>query len=421
MEQLIAAVAPWFLFAVVVALGAMLIRQRLMTARLRRHNVVLEHGLRDREDEARHLVTTRLPVLTDPLYYRPAELPGLLHPDLGGTEYAQSLEQVTVMFAESSDKALARADKSAQAALKAVMKTVQSLAKEQQLAISTMQDEHDDPGVLEGLLEIDHANSQLSRRAQAIAVLCGSWAGQRRSAAALTDVVRGATSRIRHYLRVRVHETTDTAVGGWVVEPVVLTLAELLDNAARYSPPTTTVEVNFHPAHNGTAIVVDDAGIGMGAEARELATAVLSGRRQTVDITALGDPPQVGFAVIGVLSARYGFSVSIDTVSPYGGVRAVVFLPNELLTSVEAPAAEAQIPEVSSEGPEAEELAVQRSTDSGLPKRRRRQRASEPSAAQQELPARFAGHAAAGLGAWQRGTRSGRNTTPSDSEGYRQE
>ncbi|QUH03982.1 ATP-binding protein [Saccharopolyspora erythraea] len=421
MEPLISAVAPWCLSGGVVALGAMWLRQRRITARLRRRGAVLERGLREREDEAAHLVTTRLPALTDPVYHRPAQVPGLLHPELRGTDYAHELEQVTVMFAESADKALARADKSAQAALKAVMKTVQGLAKEQQLAISTMQDEHDDPTVLEGLLEIDHANSQLSRRAQAIAVLCGSWAGQQRSAATLTDAVRGATSRIRHYLRVRLHAQSDVAVTSWSVEPVVLTLAELLDNAARYSPPTTTVEVNFHPAHNGIAVVVDDAGIGMDTEARERATTVLSGGRRSVDITALGDPPQVGFAVIGVLAARYGFSVSVDTVSPYGGVRAVVFLPNELLTSVAAPEPDPQISEADPQGSSVGDLPAQRSTAGGLPKRRRRQRAPEPSSTAHEPPARSAGPASTGLGAWQRGTLSGRNTTPSDNEGNRQE
>ena len=418
MQQLISTALPWCLSAVVIALGVAWIRQRLLVTRLRRDNDLLEQNLRERDDEARHLVTTRLPPLADPVYHRPAEVPGLLRPHLGNTGYADCFEQVTTMFAESTQKALTRADKSAQAALKTVMKTVQSLAKEQQLAISTMQGEHDDPRVLEGLLEIDHANSQLSRRAQAIAVLCGSWAGQQRSAATLTDVARGATSRIRHYLRVQLHDQTDTAVVSWAVEPVVLTLAELLDNAARYSPPTTSIEVNFHPAHHGMAIVVDDAGIGMDSDTRQRATQALSGGRTAVDITALGDPPQVGFAVIGVLTARYGFSVSVDTVSPYGGVRAVVFLPTELLTRVEVPEPDATTVEgASGTG----ELPVQRSTANGLPKRRRRQAASDPPATADKPPARSAAHTATSLGAWQRGTKSGRSTAPSDAEGNRQE
>ena len=86
--------------------------------------------------------------------------------------------------------------------------------------------------------------------------------------------------------------------------------------------------------HNGAAVVIDDAGVGMDGTRCERAAALLSGQ-QAVDIYRLGDPPQFGFAVIGLLAARYGFSVSVDTRSPYGGVRAVVFLPTALLTRVE--------------------------------------------------------------------------------------
>jgi len=78
-------------------------------------------------------------------------------------------------------------------------------------------------------------------------------------------------------------------------------------------------------------VIIDDAGVGMDAHSTERAAALLSGRH-SVDVTRLDDPPQFGFAVIGVLAARYGFSVSADTRSPYGGVRAVVFLPSALLT-----------------------------------------------------------------------------------------
>src|SRR5690606_15867987 len=139
------------------------------------------------------------------------------------------------LFAGSAARVRERADKSAKSTLRAMMRAVQSLANEQQLAISHMQERHDDPDVLEGLLRIDHMNAQLGPRAQATAVLCGSWPGQQRSASSLTDVVRGATSRIRDYLRINLEGTPNTAVTSRAVEPVVLTLAELLDNAARHS------------------------------------------------------------------------------------------------------------------------------------------------------------------------------------------
>ncbi|MES4903118.1 MULTISPECIES: ATP-binding protein [unclassified Streptomyces] len=324
----------WCLGVVVLVVFVLLMRQRTITAGVRRRNATLEESVTSRDEELRHLVEVRLPVIADALS-QPSQLPGLRDERLAGTAFAQSLHGVVELFTRAVDKAQARADASAKSALKASMRALQGLANEQQLSISQMQDRHDNPDVLRDLLEIDHANSQFGRRAQAIAVLCGSWPGRQRVSSPLTDVVRGAKSRIRDYRRVQVHALVEVAVVSRAVEPVVLAVAELLDNAARHSQPNTNVEVSLQPVHNGAVIVIDDAGVGMDGLEVQRAAALLSGER-AVDVSRLGDPPQFGFAVIGLLAARYGFSVSVDTRSPYGGVRAVLFLPTALLTHVDA-------------------------------------------------------------------------------------
>ena len=506
MEQHMSAVALACLAVVLAVVVALFVRQPQITTRLRRRNAALQNATRIRDEELRHLVGARLPALVESLYGRPVEVPGPRNPQFAGSESERAFRAVMEMFADSMKRAKARADDAAKSTLKSTMRAVQSLANEQQLAISTMQERHDDPDVLEGLLRIDHMNAQLGRRAQATAVLCGSWPGQQRSASPIVDVVRGATSRIRDYLRVQVNGDMNVAVASRVVEPVVLAVAELLDNAARHSPPTTAVEVNFQSAHNGIAVVIDDAGVAMDAEELQRASRLLSGQ-ESVDINRLGDPPQVGFAVVGVLAARYGFTVSVDTRSPYGGVRAVVFLPTELLTRVEkrqpAPAmaaASAATPAAGSPEPvtpslppgaptpssavssvakagagqagadkvglepyrtetgrtaaepsRADAPAERQVTANGLPKRRRvtaaasRQtgrpspmgerpspadrapvtgQAQDPGwpAPNDPPPSRSARDIAAGMGAWQRGTRSGRATVPpegTDSEGER--
>jgi hypothetical protein len=482
MEQLILAVAVCCLAVAAFAVLVMLLRQRRITTRLRSRVATLEGGQRLRDDELAHLVTTRLPVLVESLYGRPVDVPGPLQPRLNEFPYGRHLEKVTQMFGETAGRAKVRADESAKATLKSMMRGVQSLANEQQLAISRMQDRHDDPDVLEGLLKIDHMNAQLGRRAQVSAVLCGSWPGLQRSASPLTDVVRGGTSRIRDYLRVQLHSQVSDAVVSRAVEPVVLAVAELLDNAARHSQPNTPVEVNFQPGHNGMAIVIDDAGVAMNAEELKRAERLLSGQDE-VDINRLGDPPQVGFAVIGVLAARYGFTVSVDSRSPYGGVRAVVFLPSALLTRADdrakadqAKSRRAKAERAKTEGPRADRAETVRPapapapeppaapaapapaapaaaaaeekpslTAGGLPRRRRvsaeagqpqsaahsQPAASSPAASNtefdQQYPAAQGGEAgrsarqtAGDLGAWQRGTRSGRATVPPESEGKSQ-
>ncbi len=443
----------WCLLAVALGVVVLLIRERQVSSRLRGRIKVLEDDVRALDAEARHLATVRLPGLMDSISHRPGTVPGLLHGRLAGSAFAASLQTVIDLFGRTAQEAQARADMSAKTALKSSMRALQGLANEQQLAISDMQDRHDDPDVLQDLLEIDHTNSQFGRRAQAISVLCGSWPGRQRAASPLFDVVRGATSRIRDYRRIEVHSQVEVAVTSRAVEPVVLAVAELLDNAARHSQPNTSVQVNLQPAHNGTAIVIDDAGVGLLEQEIQRAELLLAGQ-QSIDIQKLGDPPQFGFAVIGILADRYGFRVSVDTRSPYGGVRAVLFLPSALLTRLQDDEL-SSVPAPAPPPPRAQDapLPVRRRTQTagampapepaaapapepeperavsalGLPKRRRRQ----PVAEQQQHTAgtvdsvttgRTPQEAAAVIGAFARGTRSGRtsSTDSSDHEGNSQ-
>lgn len=240
-------------------------------------------------------------------------------------------------YAESVEEAKERAEEATKTALKSAMRTLQGLASEQQLAISKLQGKYGELQILQDLLDIDHMNSQFARRAQSIAVLCDGWLGRQRTDASLYDVVRSAKGRIRHFTRVEIRTQSHFAIVSRAVEPVALTLAELLDNATSYSAPETMIEINIRPVPKGVCIIVDDAGVGMNEEEKSRAAKLLSSERSP-GVSGLGNPPQFGFTVIGVLAARYGFSVSVDTTSPYGGVRAVVLLPDELLTAMPEPA-----------------------------------------------------------------------------------
>ncbi|WP_031488118.1 ATP-binding protein [Streptomyces bicolor] len=454
----------WGLAVVLVAVTVLLVRERGITARQRRRNAELGDGLRARDEELRHLVSARLPALEDTTH-RQVPAVGLLDTRLADTEFAKCLDAVVERFAGAVEHARSRADQSAKAALKASMRSIQALANEQQVSIAEMQDRHDNPAVLSDLLEIDHANAQFGRRAQAIAVLCGSWPGRQRAISALVEVVRGATSRIRDYRRIRINGEVDIAVQSRAVEPVVLAVAELLDNAARHSQPGTTVEVTVQPVHNGACVVIDDAGVGMDGQAAEHAAELLAGTH-AVDTPRRGAPPRFGFAVIGALTERYGFSVSVDTLSPYGGVRAVLFLPAALLTHLDtdaqapapsadpaapssaaapahlpartyspgtAPTADPAAPAPGSDAapelepvrapdpaaelepapapdPASELEPAQATTPGGLPRRRRRsprQPATQPVPAD-EIGGRSAEENARRMGALARGTRSGR-------------
>ncbi|MCX4766267.1 ATP-binding protein [Streptomyces sp. NBC_01275] len=323
-------------------------------------------------------------------------------------------------YAKSVEAAQERAEEATKTTLKSAMRTLQGLAAEQQLIVSRLQNKYGESVILQDLLEIDHTNSQFGRRAQSIAVLCDGWLGRQRDVASVYDVVRSAQGRVRHYRRVEILSQVDFGITSRAVEPVALALAELLDNATSYSSPDTVVEINIRTVPKGICIVVDDAGVGMNDEERARAEKLLSSERVS-GVSALGNPPQFGFAVIGVLSERFGFEVSVDSTSPYGGVRAVLLLPHDLLTNapeqrepapvVPAVTATATATATATDrsGPEAAMAA--NTTADGLPKRRRkRPMAIVPGSASSSTPARSGAETAAIMGAFQRGTQSGRST-----------
>jgi hypothetical protein len=318
----------------------------------------------------------------------------------------------------------ADAESSTKAVLKSAMGTLQSLAEEQQLLLDGLLQKYgDDSEMLADLMSVDHTGSQIGRRAKGISVLCGGWLGRRQDPATVYDVARSAQGRIKGFGRVSVHAQVSAQVVSKAVEPLAVVLAELLDNATAYSAPGTPVEVNIQTVPTGICFIVDDAGLGMDQETKDRAAALLSAQ-EAVDITKLGDPPRFGFAVCGMLATRYGFAVSVGSVSPYGGVRAVIRVPEELLSAQSAAPAEPRAREAAAE-PAAEE-APQRlapvpvgpshivgRTSGGLPKRSRRQRAiavvPEPVA---EATAEESSEVTASrLGAFARGTQLGRSTT----------
>ncbi|WP_055557693.1 sensor histidine kinase KdpD [Streptomyces sp. NBRC 110028] len=310
-------------------------------------------------------------------------------------------------YASAVQDAHVRAEEATKSALKSAMRTLQGLANEQQLAISKLQDRYGEHHILQDLLEIDHMNSQFGRRAQSIAVLCDGWLGRQRAVASVYDVVRSAKGRIRHYTRVEIRSQSNFALVSRAVEPVALALAELLDNATSYSAPDSPIDITIRTVPKGVCIIIDDAGVGMNEEEKNRADELLSAQRAT-GVTGLGNPPQFGFAVIGVLASRYGFTVSVDSASPYGGVRAVVLLPEDLLTNMPEP--EEQPAPRQSTAPAPEESG---STAGGLPKRRRKGSISiVPQSDAANAPARTSEETASIMGAFQRGTQSGRSANP---------
>ncbi|PBC75448.1 signal transduction histidine kinase [Streptomyces sp. TLI_235] len=226
---------------------------------------------------------------------------------------------------------------SAQRAFVNIARRVQAIVHRQAQDLRSMEDKHgNDPAVLDDLLLLDHGNALIGRLADSIAVLGGARPGRQWSRAVpLYSVLRGGISRILDYRRVELHPVSEVAVVGPAVEPLIHAVAELLDNATRYSPPHTRVHLSAAEVQAGIAIEIEDGGLSLSEEGRARAERMLREAQAGIDLNDLGETPRLGLAVVGRLSRAYGFQVSLRP-SAYGGVRAVLIVPQELITTAPA-------------------------------------------------------------------------------------
>ncbi|WP_434599353.1 ATP-binding protein [Streptomyces sp. A5-4] len=227
---------------------------------------------------------------------------------------------------------------SAQRAFVNIARRVQAIVHQQASELREMEEAHGrNPEVFDDLLRIDHGTALIGRLADSIAVLGGARPGRQwPKPVPLFSVLRGAMSRILEYQRVDLHSIAKVAIVGTAVEPLIHACAELLDNATRYSPPQTRVHVTAVEVQTGIAIEIEDGGVSLSEEARTRAERMLAQAQAGIDLNDLGETPRLGMAVVGRLSQMYDLQVSLRQ-SAYGGVRAVLIVPRDVVTTGPAP------------------------------------------------------------------------------------
>lgn len=205
----------------------------------------------------------------------------------------------------------------------------QVLVHRQLNLLDTMERRADDPGELGDLFRLDHLTTRMRRHAESLIILSGAAPGRAwRMPVPLTNVVRAAVSEIEDYPRVEVRPLPETAVAGTAVADLTHLLAELVENAAQFSPPHTKVRVTGEPVGNGYALEIEDRGLGMGKESLSAANR----RIEQSEALDLFDSDRLGLFVVSRLASRHGIKVQLRD-SPYGGTTAVVLLPVTLLQS----------------------------------------------------------------------------------------
>ncbi|MCF6523643.1 ATP-binding protein, partial [Streptomyces sp. JJ36] len=205
---------------------------------------------------------------------------------------------------------------------------VQALTTSMAADLREMEHRHAHPDVLGDLLHLDHRTAQAGRLADSIAVLTGARSGRRwAKPIVMESILRGAMGRIGGYQRVRLHSTSTVAVAGHAAEGVMHALAELMDNAANFSPPTAEVHVYVEEVAAGVVITVEDGGLVMSEIALRRAERAVSG--QDTDLGALSGT-RLGLAVVGRLARKHGLSVSFRP-SAHGGTGVLLRIPQDLV------------------------------------------------------------------------------------------
>ncbi|WP_281154922.1 ATP-binding protein, partial [Streptomyces sp. HYC2] len=225
-------------------------------------------------------------------------------------------------LAHSERRAAAAQAASAKALSRVQAKSVSMLAD-----LREMQERHGEE-VFGDLLKLDHSTSQLGLMTDRLALLMGGRSSRAwNKPIVMESILRGAVGRIAAYQRVRLHCSTTAAISGFAAEGVMHLLAELMDNAANFSPPIDEVHVYVEDRSAGMVVTIEDSGLKMADAAMRRAEEAVSGHM--TDLASL-QGTRLGLAVVGRLAGKYGISVNYRP-SSRGGTGVVVLLPPQLL------------------------------------------------------------------------------------------
>ena len=212
-----------------------------------------------------------------------------------------------------------------------------SLVDQQLSLIDRLERNEDDPERLESLFRLDHLAARMRRNGANLLVLAGAKVPREQvQPVAVATLINAAASEVEDYTRVLAAVVPDSEVAGAVAGDLVHILAELLDNALRYSPPVAQVRVSAVHTGNGALVIeVSDTGLGMTEADLRMANTRLQSGGEVDPYTAR----HMGLFVVGRLATQHGLVVRLrSTVAdePNSGTTAGVYVPAELIVTADA-------------------------------------------------------------------------------------
>jgi signal transduction histidine kinase len=203
----------------------------------------------------------------------------------------------------------------------------QSLVHRQLAMLDIMERRDNEPEALADLFRLDHLTTRMRRHAESLIILSGAVPARGwRNPVRIVDILRAAIAEVEDYTRIKVITRSRDGIIGAVVADIIHLLAELIENAASFSPPNTPVTVTADRVANGFVVEIEDRGLGLDP-----------GELERVN-DRLANPPdfnvartdRLGLFVVGRLAARHGIKITLRP-SPYGGTTAIVLMPNRII------------------------------------------------------------------------------------------
>jgi signal transduction histidine kinase len=207
---------------------------------------------------------------------------------------------------------------------------MQSLLHREIQALDQVEGRVEDPELLTGLFTVDHFATRMRRYTESLAVLGGAVSRRHWSRPVpVHEVLRAATAEVEHYARVKIVPPVPGTLQPGAVADVIHLIAELIDNATKFSPPGARALLRTGEVTAGLAIEVEDRGLGMDPAEQQRMNGVLADP-EGYEISDLISDGRIGLYVVSVLARRHGIVVQLQR-NIFGGTQAVVVLPPRLV------------------------------------------------------------------------------------------
>jgi signal transduction histidine kinase len=207
---------------------------------------------------------------------------------------------------------------------------MQSLVHREIQLLDDLEGQVEDPILLKGLFTVDHLATRMRRQSESLAVLGGAVSRRQwNRSVTMHEVLRAAVAEVEQYSRVKVVPPVEGTLPGNAVADVIHLVAELIENATKFSAPQTQALLRAQHVTAGLAIEVEDRGLGMVPADQQRMNGLLTDPGQ-VNISELLRDGRIGLFVVSTLARRHGIRVQLQA-NIYGGTQAVVILPKSLI------------------------------------------------------------------------------------------